>query len=170
MSSAGGFSAVEPLAVGHVLDGFSCGEPELDTWLIGHARQSHAAGISRTRVVSRDGRVVGFYSLAVGDVALDVVPARVAKGVPRHPVPVVVLTRLAVDRSAQGTCLGSALVKDALQRVAEVAETVAVRALLVQAKNEGVRDWYRGLLPFEPSPIAPLQLFLLLKDLRAALR
>jgi GNAT superfamily N-acetyltransferase len=169
VSSGGGFSDVEPLDASHVVEGFSCGRAELDTWLVKHSLQSHTAGSSRTRVVCQGRRVVGFYSLAVGSVDPDDAPRRVVKGLPRHPVPVVILTRLAVDRSAQGTGLGSALLKDALMRVAEVAEAVDVRALLVQAKDEDAKEWYRRRVPFEPSPLEPLQLFLLLKDLRAAL-
>jgi GNAT superfamily N-acetyltransferase len=152
-----------------VLDGFNCGHDALDTWLAKHALQSHAAGSSRTRVVCKDGRVVGFYSLAAGNVAADEAPARVVKGLGRHPVPVVVLTRLAVDQSVQGTGLGTALLKDAFLKVGEVADVVAVRAVLVNAKDEQAKAWYLARARFAPAPMDPRQLYLLVKDLKATI-
>lgn len=169
MTSAGGFSRVEPLGRHHVLAGFRCGRDALDTWLFKHALQSHLAGGSRTNVVCREARVVGFYSLAAGGIAADGAPGRIRRGLARHPVPIVVLTRLAVDQSAQGCGLGSALLRDVFLRVAQVAEVVAVRALLVHAKDEEAVAWYLARATFVRSPENPLDLYLLVKDLKATL-
>jgi GNAT superfamily N-acetyltransferase len=114
------------------------------------------------------GSVVGFYSLAVGSVDPAAAAPRVIKGVPRHPVPVMILARLAVDLAHQRVGLGRALLKDALGRTAQAADIAGVRALLVHAKDERARNWYLSF-DFEPSPSDPLHLFLLMKDLRAAL-
>ena len=48
-------------------------------------------------------------------------------------------------------------------------ERIDVRAVIVHAKNEAVKQWYLRF-GFEPGPVAPIQLFLLLKDIQHALR
>ena len=85
-----------------------------------------------------------------------------------HPVPVMLLARLAVDRAEQGRGLGKALVRDALLGTAAAADIAGIRALLVHAKDNEARAWYEAL-EFEPSPTDPRHLFLLMKDLRAML-
>nr|NDG06638.1 N-acetyltransferase [Oxalobacteraceae bacterium] len=127
--------------------------------------QSNSA---QTYVCGYGGSVVGFYSLAVGSVDPAAAAPRVIKGVPRHPVPVMILARLAVDVAHQRVGLGRALLKDALRRTAQAADIAGIRALLVHAKDERARNWYLSF-DFEPSPSDPLHLFLLMKDLRAAL-
>ena len=114
-------------------------------------------------------RVVGYYALATGGVENAAAPTRITKGVPRHPVPVILLTRLAVDTSTQGQRLGRALLIDALARVNAAADEIGVRALLIHAKDEEARAFYMHFAEFEPSATDPLHLFLLMKDLRKAL-
>jgi GNAT superfamily N-acetyltransferase len=91
----------------------------------------------------------------------------VSRGLARHPIPVVILARLAVDKTERGGGLGRALLKDALLRIASAADVIGVRAVLVHAKDERARRFYERF-DFEPSPIDPLQLFLLVKDLKHA--
>jgi GNAT superfamily N-acetyltransferase len=161
------------LAGDHDLDPFDCGSEEQTTWLRRHARQAHQSDTVKVYVVCRaDGqRVVGYYALAAGSVAHEALPPRVSKGIGRYPVPVVILTRLGVDVSEQGTGLGSALVRDALLQCALIAERAGVRALLVHAESERAAGFYRHLgIGFEPSPTDPLHLILLMKDLRRAIR
>jgi GNAT superfamily N-acetyltransferase len=110
--------------------------------------------------------VVGFYSLAVGSVEPATAAHRVIKGIPQHPVPVMILARLAVDRDHQGVGLGKALLKDALKRIAQAADSAGIRALLVHAKDEIARQWYLNW-EFEPSASDPFHLFLLIKDIKA---
>ena len=85
-----------------------------------------------------------------------------------HP-PAIVLTRLGVDRTAQGAGLGRALVVDALRRIAVASETIGVRAVLFHCESEQARDFYLKLAKFEASPTDPMHLLLLMKDLRRAL-
>ena len=129
------------------------------------------SGMTTTFVVTADStdEVVGFYSLATGGVARQDAPARVTKGVPNHPIPVIILARLAVHEDHQGQRLGRSLLRDVLVRVSNAADEIGVRALLVHAKDEDARDFYVAQAEFEPSPIDPLQLFLLLKDLRKSI-
>lgn len=122
--------------------------------------------------VTTDGeseRVVGYYVLATGGVENASAPARVTRGVPRHPVPVILLTRLAVDSSVQGRGLGGALLRDALTRVNGASGEIGVRALLIHTKDDAAREFYMHQAEFEPSPSDPLHLFLLMKDLKKAL-
>jgi len=158
-------SPVELLTSEHRTDGFDCGSPELDRYLQRHALMNQGAGGARTYVVHEDLRVVGYHSLAAGGVAREEAPERVATGMARHAIPVIILARLAVDREHQGEGLGAALLKDALVRAAGAAEEIGVRAVLVHAKDEGAKRFYEHF-DFEPSPTNPLHLLLLMKDLR----
>lgn len=159
----------EKLTAAHDVSGFDCGKPPLDVFLQRHAFAAQQAGTARTYVICRGDRcVVGYYSLAVGAVDHANAPARVGKGTGRYPIPVLLLARLAVDRAEQGAGLGKALLKDALLRSVEAAEIAGIRALLVHAQDDEARSWYERF-DFEPSPTDPYHLFLLMKDLRAAL-
>ncbi len=163
------FSAVEKLDASHDLETVDCGEPALDQFLKRYALVNGKAGSAQTHVVCRGARrVVGYYSLTVGAVEHAEATGRVSKGLARHPIPVMLLARLAVDRSEQRKGLGRALLKDALLRTAQAADIAGIRALLVHAKDDGARAWYEGF-DFEPSPTDPYHLFLLLKDLRLLL-
>ncbi len=110
-------------------------------------------------------RMVGFYSLVVGSVDPQATPSRVMKGLARHPVPVMILARLAVDKEHQRKSLGQALLKDALLRTAQAADIAGIRCLLVHAKDDMARQWYETW-EFEPSPTDSYHLFLMLKDLK----
>ena len=167
------FGPVEPLSKAHVLDGFDCGPAAQTAWLIAHALQAHQTGSARDyAVIDTDDtshRVVGYYALAAGSVAPGQVPLRLARGGDRYHQPVVILTRLGVDRHVQGEGLGRALVVDALRRVAVAAEVIGVRALLFHCENDSARVFYLRLAKFDASPTDPMHLFLLMKDLRKAI-
>jgi len=161
------FSAVQKLDASHGLETFDCGKEPLDRFLKRYALVNQKAGSAQTYVVCRGyQRVVGYYSLAVGAVEHAEAPGRVSKGLARHPIPVMLLARLAIDRSEQGRGLGKALLKDALLRTAQAANIAGIRALLVHAKDDQARAWYEGF-DFEPSPTDPYHLLLLMKDLRS---
>ena len=164
----GGLSAIEKLAAAHDVESFTCGKAPLDRFLKRFALANQKAESARTYVVCRGSTVIAYYSLAAGAVEHADAPRRVGKGLAQHPVPVMLLARLAVDRTEQGRGLGRALVKDALLRTAAAADIAGIRALLVHAKDDEARAWYEAL-EFEPSPTDPRHLFLLMKDLRATL-
>ena len=107
--------------------------------------------------------MLGYYSLAAGSVSHDEGTERVKKGLTRHPIPVILLARLAVDVSIHGKGVGSALLKDALLRTAQAAETIGARALLVHAKDDEARAFYEHFT-FEASPSDPYHLLLIMKD------
>ena len=164
----GSLSPVEILDETHDVDAFECGKQALDHFLKRFALSKQRADSARTYVVCRRSAVIAYYSLAAGAVEHAEAPDRVGKGLARHPIPVMLLARLAVDRTQQGRGIGKALIKDALLRTAAAAEIVGVRALLVHARDEAARAWYEAL-EFEPSPTDPFHLFLLMKDLRKIL-
>ena len=119
-------------------------------------------------MVHRGLGVVGYYSLTPGSVRKEEAPLRVGKGLANHPIGVIVLARLAVDRREQGAGLGKALLKDALVRIESAAEIVSARAVLVHAIDDRARAFYEHF-GFEQSPIDRFRLLLLMKDLRASL-
>ena len=162
-------SRVEPLARNHDLSFFDCGvHASLNNWLKRFAWTNQQNETARTYVVHRAGRVVAYYSVATGSTSREDAPVRVAKGLAHHPVPVIVLTRLAVDRTEQGIGLGRAMLKDALARIAGAADIVGVRAVLVHAIDAQAAAFYRRF-DFVPCPENDLHLMLLMKDLRIGL-
>lgn len=162
------YETVRKLAPTDQVAEFDCGQPALNQYLQRFALTNQKAQAAQTYVCTVQGQVVGFYSLTVGSVAPSLSPARVVKGLARHPVPVMILARLAVDRAHQQRGLGRALLKDALLRTLQAADIAGIRCLLVHAKDDAARLWYQSW-DFEPGPADPYQLFLLLKDIRLAL-
>jgi len=153
----------------HDLSGFDCANVALNEWLVKFAWPNQQADSAKTYVAVAGNRVVGYYALATGSVHKHESPQRIAKGLANHPIGVVLLARLAVDHTQQGKGLGKALLFDALSRVAEAADIVGVRAVLVHAIDDTARRFYLHF-GFEESPVDPYQLLLLLKDLRKAIQ
>lgn len=163
------FSKPRKLALQDEVDEFSCGQTDLDDWLKRFAYVNQRAGMTTVFVTLSGNRVVGYYALATGGVQRADAPGRITRGVPAHPIPVVLLARIAVDSSVQKNGLGRALLRDALIRVEAAADEIGIRALLIHAKDESARDFYMKCAEFEPSPTDPLHLFLLMKDLKKLL-
>lgn len=164
------FREPEPLTAAHHLEGFTSGVPALDTWLVRHAAQALGSGSARTYVTvdTDQHRVVGYYALAAASIGRDEGTARASRGMPRHRIHAVLLARLGVDRSVQGLGLGAGLLADAMRRTAGAADTLGVRVLLAHATDDRARAFYERF-GFEESPTDPLNLQLLIKDLRASL-
>lgn len=164
-----GYSQPQPLRGKQDFSEFVSGEISLDSWLQQHARHAEAAGSARTFVTADRKRVVGFYSLAIGQVQPDDATRRLLKGQPAgQPVPVIVIARLAVDREHQKRGLGRSLLQDALLRCDQVADSVGVRAVVAHALP-GAAGFY-DYFGFEKSPTDPLHRILLLKELRRFLK
>lgn len=159
---------VEKLRRDHPVDGFACGRPELDRFLIRHALGSQQASATQTYLGLAGTEVAGYYTLVVGQVAHAQAPERVTKGLARYPIPIMLLARLAVATSWQGRGLGAGLLKDAMRRTVQAAEIGGIRAFVTHAKNEAARRFYEHF-GFVPSPTDPLHLFVLVKDVRRAI-
>lgn len=164
------YSRPEPLRGRHRLDDFRSGEGSLDTWLWRYARTAEGTDSARVLVTTQDGAsVVGFYSISAGIVEPADATTRLMKGQPAGAsVPVAILGRLAVDTRHQGKGVGESLLKDALLRAATASREVGMRAIVVHALNDPLRQWYTRY-GFESSPTDPLHLILLMKDLRKLL-
>ena len=165
MSDQGPICRPVPLTREHGHEGFECGSPALDEYLKRFAWSDQRAGAARTYVATQGGQIRAYYTLAYGSVEHDSAPARVCRGLARHPIPVMVLVRLAVDRSCQKLGVGKGLLKDALLRTLQAADIAGLRAVLVHAKDEDARRFY-SRFGFESSPTDRFHMMLLLKDLR----
>ena len=138
--------SIEKLSKGHDRKSFDCGVSKLDEYLRRFARQNEAARISQHFVAldAPGSRIIrGYYALSAGAVAFDHVPRELRKGLPRYPIPVAHLGRLAVDRSAGGQRLGEFLLMDALARTLRAADQIGIHAVEVVAINESARSFYR---------------------------
>ena len=156
---------VEPLRRDHSVEQFACGEPQLDEFLVRFALTSQQANTSRTYLALSDGIVAGYYTLVASEVAHAHSPERLTKGIARHPIPLMLLARLAVRTDFQGRKLGAALLADAMKRTLEASQILGIRALAVHAKNEAAEKFYLHF-GFIPSPVDPRHLYLLLKDVQ----
>lgn len=142
----------------------------MDRWFAKHAWVAQRQDSARTFVLIDDaGRVIGFYSLAMGSVEKGAAPSRLVRGLPRHPVPMVLLARLAIDEAAQGAGLGTSLLFEALHRAALAAEHAAARLIAVDPIDDDARRFYLrwGFAPVEGD--AGGRLFVRTRDALASL-
>lgn len=160
--------SVEPLSKAHDVSSFDSSSAVLNEFLKRYARQNEKKGGSRTYVAVENGEIVGFYSLAAGNILHESAADGLKAGLGKNPIPTVLLARLAIDKSSEGKGLGARLLKDALLRSISVARTVGVRAVLVHAKDERAKTFYEHF-GFEPLTNNPLHLFLLTKDIEGQL-
>ena len=158
----------DSLAARHRLESFDCGKPALNEWLLRHARQAQGSGSAKTFVVADDDRVVGYFSLTVGQVDTLEAPERIRKGMGQYPIPVVILARLAVSIQDQGKGIGFGMLQDAIRRTLLIAEQAGIRAMLTHPIDEEASSFYTRF-GFIASPLSEQQLLLLLKDARHAL-
>jgi GNAT superfamily N-acetyltransferase len=151
----------------HNLVEFDSGEPVLDDWLRRRALRNESSGASRTYVICKRNRVIGYYTLAVGAVEVVKAPGKIKRNMP-EPIPVMVLGRLAIDQKYQGLGLGRALLRDAVLRIIQAADIVGVRAILVHALTGEAKKFYQHC-GFLPSPIDPMTLMITVADAMNAL-
>lgn len=159
----GEISNPEPLKLDHDYSSFTCGEITLDDWLKQRAFKNQRDGATRTYVVCNNKTVIGYYSLAVGAVAHNIVIGKIKRNMP-DPIPVMVLARLAVDTNWQGKCLGSSLLQDTIARTLQAAEIAGIRAILVHVISDKAKRFYQ-YFGFQQSPIEPKTLMARLIDL-----
>lgn len=154
---------IERLSSTHDRGSFDCGEQALDEYLRRYAGQHDRKGLGRTYVaVERGGTAVkGYYTISSGAVSFEIVPEKL----PRHPVPVVLLGHLAVDRAAQGHGLDAMLLIHALKRAGGVSEQLGVHAVAIDALNDPASAFY---LKYGFSELSDdrLHLFLSIKKIR----
>ena len=151
------------------LSQFACGKPALDEWIKKYALQAGSSGTANTFILQNErAAVVGYYSISMGSISQVEAIERVRKGTGRHPIPVILLARLAVDQKFQGQGIGSALLRDAVIRGINISQEVAFRAIVTHPIDDEAADFYMKF-GFEQSPISSGQLMILIKDARKAL-
>ncbi len=160
---------IEKLRRDHHVDPFECGQEALNRFLVRYAFQNQQAEASQTYVALVGDEVAGFYTLVVAQVEYDDARQRLGKGLAKHPIPLMLLARLAVAVSWQGKGLGSGLLKDAMLRTLQAADIAGIRAMAVHAKDDDARAFYEGF-GFAAAATDPYHLFVLLKDVRAVLK
>jgi GNAT superfamily N-acetyltransferase len=171
MTTAGDetLSAPQPLIDQHDLNAFDCEHASLNDWLRRRARANQVSGGSRTFVVcAGPTRVVGYYCLSACAVAHAQATGPIRRNMP-DPVPMMLVGRLAVDREFGGRGLGSALLKDAILRTAQIADQAGVRGIVVHAISEQAKRFY-AKWGFAESPAEPMTLMVRLSDVVATVR
>jgi predicted N-acetyltransferase YhbS len=157
-----------PLEARHDLSAFDCGVPALSNYLKKFALQNQRSQSARTYIATRGQSVAGYYTLAAASARREETPTRVAKGLAAHPVPVILLARLAGDGKEKGKGLGAGLLKDALFRTVAASDMIGCRAVMVHAKDEPAKAFYQRF-GFQPSPADPFRFFLLINEIKANL-
>ncbi|UQB43469.1 GNAT family N-acetyltransferase [Thiomicrospira microaerophila] len=156
-------SAPAVLSDQHDLGSFCCGHDRLDYWLKREAMRNQKNHGSKTFVITCADQVVGYYALAAGSVERQEVSKTNARNMP-DTIPVIMLGRLAMDKTMQG----KALLKDALFRSLNVANEIAVKAALVHAIYDQACRFYQNF-GFKPLPGTERTLMLPISHIQAAL-
>lgn len=154
-----------PLSAEHELGGFDCGNEQLNRWLADHALASQKADLARTYLAMDERATVGYVSLTTGSVRADAAPKRYARGMPRHPIPTILIARLAVDLRYQRQRVGSHLLAEALRLAVAASDTAAARLVVVDAIDDQAAAFYRRW-GFVDVPENPHRLFRKISDIR----
>jgi len=157
---------IEALEAHHNRAGFCCGIPDLDAYLQQRASQDLKRKLAAIFVLTEDSKTIaGFYTLSAHSIVGADLPPELAKRLPRFPLPVTLLGRMAVAQSLQGAGLGEYLLLDALNRSLGGSRQVASWAVVVDAKA-GARNFYLKH-DFIALPGSPDRLFLPMKTIEA---
>jgi ribosomal protein S18 acetylase RimI-like enzyme len=136
---------------------FDCGVPPLDEYLKKYAKQNHDKGVSLTFVAidsTQPKKILGYYSVSSGQIEFESLPIEEKKRLPKYPVPITRIGRLAVDKSTKGKGIGRALLADALNRALTAAKTIGIYAVVVDAKDERAKSFYKkyGFVELKDKP------------------
>lgn len=147
---------IKPLDVAVKTAGFSCGHAQLDDYIRRYATQDVRRNVARVFVatpVNNPQQLAGFFTLSAGSVSCTSLPESLARKLPRYPIPVALIGRLAVDVGFQGKGLGSILLADACQKVVQASAVLAVAGIIVDAKDEQAVAFYKhfGFVPLPAS-------------------
>jgi GNAT superfamily N-acetyltransferase len=156
---------IEKLSRLHPVEAFDCGVEPLNRFLVRYALQNQQANAAQTYVALSGDEIIGFHSLVVGEVNHAAAPPRLSKGLAQHPVPIMILARLAVHRNWHSKGIGAGLLKDAILRTVQAADIAGVRALIVHAKDDAARSFYSHF-GFADGFSDPMHLYVLVKELR----
>ena len=152
---------------GAIRDNFDCGIPQLNEYLQKYAKQNHKKGIAKTWIAvpqSGNNEVLGYYSISMAELKQESLPTQLTKGLPRYPIPVIRIGKLAVAQTMQGKGLGETLLVDAFAKAIRLSEDIGVFGVTVDALNESAKAFYLkyGFIPLEDNE---LSLFIALKNI-----
>jgi GNAT superfamily N-acetyltransferase len=155
------------LGAEHDRSQFDCGVPSLNEYLTEKAGQHAKKEITRTYIAleNSSNQVIGYYSLCAGAISFSIIP----ENLPHHPIPTILLARLAIDQTAQGKGVGKLLLLDALTVTRLIADRIGVYALSVDALNQEAFDFYLKY-GFKPLLEDQFHLYLPLKTIRKLMR
>jgi predicted N-acetyltransferase YhbS len=159
---------LERLDAHHDVSIFDSGNEVLDGWLRRHAIAAQRMDSARAFVATRNGRVIGYFSLTMGSMLRAEAPVKLVRGMPAYPVGMVLLARLAVDQSQQGRGVGAMLLAEALRKAIAAGEVAAARLIVVDDVDEDAAAFYQRY-GFVRTPENPLRLYRRMKDVRASL-
>ena len=161
---------IEPLGKEHDRTAFTCGQPDLDDWFKRRASQDDKRNVARVFVAVDDELgAVGFYSLSSFTLSIEDMPEDMVRKLPRYgAIPAALIGRLARDTRVRGRGLGELLLADAIRRILNAARSIAVFAIVVDAKDDRAVAFYQSF-GFRPFPLRPRRLFLLASTAIAAL-
>jgi GNAT superfamily N-acetyltransferase len=159
---------VEPLADGHDLDAFTCGQPSLDTWLREHARNTTRQGTRTYLLLDNDNNgVAGYFAIAPHLLERDQAPRRVGRGAPSR-IPAILLAKLALHEHLHGRGLGAELLVHALTTIVNAARSAGGRIVVVDAIDDNATSFYQAH-DFTPTRDNPHRLVMKLSTAAAAL-
>jgi len=157
-----------PIMTDKWLADFDCGVTAFNDWLKYHALGNHVAGTSHSFVLYAGANVIGYYTLSSGEISHEVTIPRIMQNNSPKPLPVFILSRIAVDKCFHHQGIGQALLCDAMIRVVNAAVNAGVFALLVHTTSEQVRQFYlsRGFIEW---PLQTMTLVMTLETVRSIL-
>lgn len=158
----------------HDRKSFDCGVDELNIFLKQHANQNQIKNISKTYVAVvavsavNHKKIYGYYTLSAGNILCDELPEPVESKLPKYPIPIGRIGRLAVDKEHKGKGIGGFLLHDALTNILNIAEKMGVFAIIVDAKNDDAKSFYKKY-GFTELQNSELTLFLTIETIKSAI-
>ena len=136
---------IEPLANHHNKTDFTCAEETLNHYLKRQAKEDVKRRISRVFVAvyeNKPNSILGYYTLSSLSIDLSLLPAELAKKLPKYTIPCALIGRLAVDSRYQGNGIGKLLLADALKRTLSLSYDIDIYAMIVDALNDNAQQYY----------------------------
>jgi GNAT superfamily N-acetyltransferase len=160
---------IERLGKQHDRSAFDCGKPPLNDFLTRYVSQYEKRNLARTYVLVHSGevKVLGYYTLASSAIEFDSLPEDQTKKLPEHPIPAILLARLAVDQSLRGQSMGTLLLRDCFARCLSLADQLGIHSVKVDAIDDDAAKFYEHF-GFTRFPEQPEQLFIPISVIRQA--
>jgi GNAT superfamily N-acetyltransferase len=161
---------LEGLEKAHPRRVFTSGQAEVDDWLKTKALQHQGKHLSVSKaLLDAEGAIVGYYTLATGQVDFNDLPAEISAQLPKRQLPVAVLAWLGVAKARQGQGVGKRLLAQALRDCHEAGKTFAFIAVILDCVDDAAKAFYQHF-DFAELPGHPYRLYLSAKKLDAMMK